>query len=247
MKKSLEMKTVISLFIVSGMFLLSSCKKEDNGNPSDNGVLEIAPFEISGQMKKLVFYRNWTNTDIDPYYSFEDYDLGSGNIKLTSLGNELLAEGNVASGGELTLSFISSFPTSDFHLHRFLYHTGESELITPKDLRTSYFYVVAGLGTEFIPDGGGEIKQINVEKLPYLIDGLSDFHYTQYALICAEEPGEIKGVKDDGREYNMILKKGWNVVRISGIVNQNENKKYETVESIPADAFFHYGSETVNL
>ncbi len=246
MKKSLKFKTLLSLFAVAGMLLFSSCNKDDNGKPSDkDGLLEIAPFEISGQMKKLVYYRSWTSGS-DPYYSFEDFDLGSGKINLSSLGGDLLAEGTVSSSGELSISFLTSFPSSDLHLHRFLYHTGESDLISPKDLRTSYLYVVAGLGTEFIPDGGGAYEVL-LEKLPYLVDNLGDFYQTQYAFICAEEPGEIKGVKDDGREYNMILKKGWNIVRISGIEIESENQKYETVDNIPVDAFFHYGSVTVDL
>lgn len=244
MKRPSKLITLFSLFVVAVMFLFSSCNKDDNGKPSDkDGTLEIAPFELSGQMKKLVYYSSMTG-EIDPYYAFEYFDLGSGAVKLNSLGN-LLAEGTVSSNGDVSISFLTSFPTADLHLHRFLYHAGESDLISPKDLCTSYLYVVSGLGTEFIPNSGGA-HYVVLEKLPCLAEGLGDFYRTEYAVICAEEPGEIKGVDDSGIEYDMTLKKGWNIVRISS-TGDAEDTKYETVDNIPADAFFRYGAVTVDL
>jgi hypothetical protein len=247
MRKLLRIKTALSLLVVAGMLFLSSCKKDDNGSGKD-GVLEVASLEISRQMKKLVYHKSFTSSEIDPYYSFENYDLGSGKIKLDKMASSTLAEGNVTADGLVSLSFTTSFPKSDFHLHRFLYHTGEKALVTPDDLRTSYFYLLPFANAELTLDAGGTSKEIYLEKLP-VFDTANTYEFlkTKYVVICAEEAGEIKGINDDGVEYNMKLKKGWNIVRISGIEYQNENKKYETVDNIPTEAFFYYAGEDVTL
>lgn len=232
---------LIAFFAV--LLILSACSKDSNPNEpgdNDNDFLSIPSFSLSGDMKKLVYYYSMTNSSFQPYISFEDFDLGSGKIIGRTTNNNILFEGTVTNNGEVNISFATSFPKSEFHLYRFLYQTGESEFVTPTNLRTSFYFFVPLSISTFIPDDNQGNKDVLIEELPVILPGMPSVDYAvKYYLICAEESGEVFGVWENS-EYDMTLKKGWNILKVTDFVEENK-VKYETVENIPAEAFFHYG------
>ncbi len=227
------MKKSFLVLITFVLVIFISCSKDDNGNQNDD-IIIVPSKTINGQMKKMIHF-NYPEDEV--YHKFEDYDLGAGSIIIGEGFAKvfIVATGSVDQNGLVSLTFTTEVPNDKLtEIYKF---SGDIQT-SPSDLRTTWHLTNLELTLEDQQHASKNTIEF-IEELPIFDDG--EFDKVIYSFVCAEKDGTITGTHNSGHTVNMNLIKGWNIIKITTSENV---KKIETVNNIPADAFFHYGWQT---
>ncbi len=210
-------KKLILLFTLIFIF---SCSGDDSPEEKENKQdLTVATKTISGKLKMKVWHM------VSDYYTLEDYDKGSAEIKVSVSEFDDIANGDVDANGNFTITYNSLIPSA-LLTNQFIMFSNIT--YSPNDLLSTITSLEWPRLRKVIYSDG-KTQTLLIEKLDLNDDMLSTLE--QYRLSCFNQEGTITGTATSNRDFDLSVSKGWNIIKediisspqLNTIVNNFDN------------------------